>query len=336
MKAWIFQSTTKGLECVDLPDPVPGPGEVVVDLRAAGLCHSDVGIIDGTITEVLGFTPIVLGHEAAGIVSAVGEGVSNARVGDRVAISAMGDGTSGVIGQSTIGVGRHGAYAEKTVAPESELIPIPSTVTFEQAAAATDAGMTSYHAIFVRGGLRAGMKVGIVGLGGLGLTGARMAVVSGAEVYAAEINPVVHPEGLKRGVKQVVTDVKELAAFDLDLIVDFAGFGTTTAAAIEAIRPGGRIVQVGLGKQEATINTYLLAMKDLELVGAVGGTPADTAEVIKFIASGDLEIATKTIGFDEVRSGLDDLARGGVPGQRLVAILEADDQIQGPTVGGVR
>jgi D-arabinose 1-dehydrogenase-like Zn-dependent alcohol dehydrogenase len=321
MKAWMFNGVGAELELVDLPDPVPGPGEVVVDLRAAGLCHSDVGITDGTLTEVLGFTPIILGHEAAGVVSALGDGVDNAAIGDRVAISAMGDGTSGVVGRTTIGIGRHGGYAQKTLTPASELIPIPDNVPFEQAAAATDAGMTSYHGIFVRGGLQPGMKVGIIGLGGLGMTGARMAVLGGAQVYAAEINPDVHAAGLERGIEKVVNDVKDLAPFGLDLIVDFAGFGTTTAGAIEAVRHGGRIVQVGVGAQESTINTYLLAMKDLDLLGSVGGTPADTAEVINFIASGGLTIATKTIGFDEIAHGLEQLARG-VQGYRLVARVE--------------
>lgn len=321
MKAWIFKGLGAALELVDLPDPVPGTGEVVVDLKAAGLCHSDVGILDGTLTEVLGFTPIVLGHEAAGVVSAVGEGVTEAVIGDRVAVAAMGDGTSGVLGQKTIGLGRHGAYAQKTLTPASELVPIPDEVPFVQAAAATDAGMTSYRAVFGRGGLRPGMKVGVVGLGGLGMTGARIAVLGGAEVYAAEIDSEVHAAGIERGIKQIVTDVAELAPFELDLIVDFAGFGSTTAGAIEAVRHGGRIVQVGLGQQEATINTYLLAVKDLDLVGSIGGVPADTAEVIRFIASGGLTIATRTIGFDDIPAGLDELARG-VKGHRLVAAID--------------
>lgn len=318
----MFNGPDTQLELVDLPEPAPGPGEVVVDVKAAGLCHSDVGITDGTLTEVLGFTPIVLGHEAAGIISAVGEEVNDAAVGDRVAIAAMGDGKSGVIGQKTIGIGRHGAYAEKTLSPASELIPLPDEVPFTQAAAATDAGMTSYHGIFVRGGLRPGMKVGIIGLGGLGMTGARMAVLAGAEVYAAEIDTEVHAAGLERGLKKIVNDVTELAPYELDLVIDFAGFGTTTAGAIETVRHGGRIVQVGVGQQEATINAYMLAMKDLDLVGSVGGTPEDTAEVIKFIASGGLTIATTTIGFDDIPAAMEELATVGGKGRRVVASID--------------
>ena len=319
MRAWIFNGPGIPLELVELPDPSPGPHEVVVDVAAAGLCHTDVGFMEGTLQGVLGFTPIILGHEAAGVVSAIGDSVSGVTIGDRVAISAMGDGKSGVIGQKNIGVGRHGAYAEKTVSPASELIPLPDEVPFDQAAAATDAGMTCYHAVFVRGGLRPGMRVGVIGLGGLGMTVARLAVLGGAEVYAAEINEQVHEAALERGVKHVVNDVRELAPYDLELIADFAGFGTTTAGAIEVIADRGRVVQVGLGQAESTINTQLLTLKQLDLVGSLGGTPEDTVEVINFLASGDLRIATKSLGFDEIPSGLDILKRGAAEGQRFVA-----------------
>jgi D-arabinose 1-dehydrogenase-like Zn-dependent alcohol dehydrogenase len=319
MKAWMFNHVGAPLELVELPDPSPGPGEAVVDVMAAGLCHTDVTFMDGTLQGVLGFTPIILGHEAAGVVSAIGDGVANVSVGDRVAISAMGDGKSGVIGQKNIGVGRHGAYAQKSVSPASEILPISDDVPFDQAAAATDAGMTCYHAVFVRGGLRPGMKVGIIGLGGLGMTGARLAVLGGAEVYAAEINEQVHAAGRERGVKQVVRDVRDLEPFDLELIVDFAGFGTTTAGAIEVVHDGGRIVQVGLGRPEATISTHLLTLKQLELLGSLGGTPEDTVEVLKFIAAGDLTIATTAISFDDIPAGLESLERGEAPGRRFVA-----------------
>lgn len=151
------------------------------------------------------------------------------------------------------------------------------------------------------------------------MTAARLAVLGGAEVYAAEINEQVHEAALERGVKHVVNDVRELAPYDLELIADFAGFGTTTAGAIEVIADRGRVVQVGLGQAESTINTQLLTLKQLDLVGSLGGTPEDTVEVINFLASGDLRIATKSLGFEEIPSGLDILKRGEAEGQRFVA-----------------
>jgi propanol-preferring alcohol dehydrogenase len=321
MKAWIFTDEDSPLKLQEVPDPTPGAGEVVVDLRAAGLCHSDVGFMDGTLTGILGKLPIILGHEAAGVVSAIGDGVTDVRVGDRVAISAMGDGKHGVVGQKNIGVGRDGAFAEKTLAPASEIIPIGDNVSFDQAAAATDAGMTCYHALFVRGGLQPGMKVGIIGLGGLGLTAARLAVLGGAEVYAAEINTGIHETAINLGVKKVVTDILELADEGLELIADFAGFGVTTAGAIEVVADQGRIVQVGLGRPEATIKTQLVTMKQLDLLGSLGGMPEDTVEVLKFIESGELNIATEVISFEDIAEGLERLHQGKAAGKRLVASI---------------
>lgn len=319
MKAWMFIEPGKPLELHDLPDPIPGPTEAVVEVRAAGLCHTDVSFMDGSLQGPLAFTPIVLGHEVAGVVRAVGEEASGFAVGDRVAISAMGDGKSGVVGTKNIGNGRHGGYATSTLTPASELIAIPDSVSFAQAAASTDAGMTCYHALFTRGGLQPGMKVGIIGLGGLGMTAARLAVLGQSTVYAADVNERVHAAALERGVKRVVKDVQDFAGLGLDLIVDFAGFGTTTAGAIEVIADGGRIVQVGLGRAESSINTHLLTLKQLELLGSLGGTPEDTANVLKYLASGDLRIATKSITFDAIPAGLETLRLGAAPGQRLVA-----------------
>jgi propanol-preferring alcohol dehydrogenase len=119
----------------------------------------------------------------------------------------------------------------------------------------------------------------------------------------------------------VVEDVTELAPYGLDLIVDFAGFGTTTAGAIEAVRPGGRVVQVGLGLTEATISTMALIARNVTLRGSGGGRPADTAAVLGHMARGNLTIESTTIGFDDIPEGLARLERGGVIG-RIVAELD--------------
>jgi alcohol dehydrogenase, propanol-preferring len=318
MRAWQFTGGGKRLARVELADPVPREGEVVIDLQASGLCHSDVGFLEGVLEPQ--FMPIVLGHEAAGIITDVGAGVTDYSVGDRVAVSAMGDGTT-ANGVDYIGIGRNGAYADKVLAWPRELVRIPDDVSFDQAAAATDAGMTSHHALMVTGGVTAGMTVGIVGLGGLGTTAAQIAAAAGAEVIAADINPDVRALAHRLGITEVVATAAELAPFEPDVIVDFAGFGTTTAGAIEAVKAGGTVVQVGLGAAEATISTQLVTMKHLTLVGSLGGAPADTAAVVNLISAGKVSIATELIGFDDIDQGLHRLARGEVHGSRLVAAL---------------
>jgi len=87
MKAWLFTGVDAPLELIERDDPRPGPGQVVVDVKAAGLCHSDVGFLDGTLTWMLPGLPMVLGHEVAGTIRTVGEGVAGFAPGDRVVLN---------------------------------------------------------------------------------------------------------------------------------------------------------------------------------------------------------------------------------------------------------
>lgn len=311
MKAWLFTGIDEPLQLIERDDPRPGPDQVVIDVKAAGLCHSDVGFLDGTLTWMLPKLPMILGHEVAGTVSEVGQGVTSVSPGDRVVLS----------GPEEFAPGWRvdGGYATKCLGMAAGAIRLAGNVSFVQGAAATDAGMTSYGAVMISGELKAGQKVGIVGLGGLGMTGARIAVVNGAEVYGAEPNRDAWDKAKSLGVRDVVADVRELAPLGLDMIVDFAGFGTTTAGAIEAVRPGGLVVQVGLGKTEATISTAALTGRMVTLRGSRGGMGGAIQGVLKHMERGELEIAASTVGFEEIPDALERLRQGGVVG-RLVAV----------------
>ncbi|MBU6269581.1 MAG: zinc-binding dehydrogenase [Sphingomonadales bacterium] len=311
MKAWLFTGAHLPLQLVEREAPVPGPGEVLVAVKGSGLCHSDVGRMDGTLTPFMPVPPpIVLGHEVAGAIIAVGPDAGGWTVGTRVVAS----------GTVAFCPGRQcdGGYATHCLLPTHCLIRLPDNVSYVQGAAATDAGQTSHAALVGAGELKAGQKVGIVGLGGLGMTAARIAVLLGAEVHGAEPRREAWDTAMAQGMTSVVADVRELAALGLDLIVDFAGFGETTAGAILAVKPYGRVVQVGLGRTEATISTMALIGRNVTLRGSGGGTKADTQAVIDLMAAGLLEIAASSVGFDDIPEGLDRLARGGVVG-RIVA-----------------
>jgi propanol-preferring alcohol dehydrogenase len=311
MKAWLFTGAHQPFQLIERETPRPGPGEVLLEVRAAGLCHSDVGRMDGTLTPFLPKQPpIILGHEVAGVVAEVGPGVADYRVGDRVVASGTTD--------YCPGWSADGGYASHCLLPTFSLIGLPDAVSFVQGAAATDAGQTSHRAIVVAGELQPGQRVGVVGLGGLGMTGARIAVLHGAQVFAAEPRKAAWATAKAQGVVEVVEDVAQLAPYGLDLIVDFAGFGDTTAGAISAVRKGGLVVQVGLGRTQATISTAELIGKSVTLRGSGGGRPSDTAAVLAHMARGELTIAASTIGFDEIPEGLQRLERGGVVG-RIVA-----------------
>lgn len=313
MKAWHFTGTHQPLVKAEVPEPSPGPGQVKIDVKAAGLCHSDVGILeDEKWLALIPSLPITPGHEVAGVVEEVGEGVTDYAVGDRVAVWPM---------RVSVGYGVHGGFGEKVVAETEGLVRIPDNVSFAMAATSTDAGMTSHGAVMTRGGLQRGEKIGIIGLGGLGQIGARVAVLNGAELYVAEVNEAVWPLAEEIGAKRVVKDITELKDAGLDLVVDFAGFGTTTAGALETVRPGGRVVLVGMGRLEATINTYPLILGALDLKGNVGGTDGDIRAVLDWMSKGEIHPVIEEISWDEIGDGIDRLARGEVRG-RLVCIYD--------------
>lgn len=311
LRAWQMTGTGEPLRLTEVPVPSAGAGEVVVEVRAAGLCHTDVGILDDPQwTDRVGPFPLTLGHEVAGVVAEVGPGVDGWSVGDRVAVNPA--------GRSRPGLGRDGGYGPYCTAYPEDLVTVPEGLSFELAAAGTDAGRAPYRAVVVRGEVRAGDKVGIIGLGGLGQVGARVAVLRGAEVYAAEPKESLWPMARDLGVTAVAADIREFREVGLDVVVDFAGFGTTTAGAIEVVRDFGRVVQVGMGRLEATISTNQLILKQATLVGSRGGTVADIAAVYEMFASGDLSPALELIGFEEIPGAIDRLRAGRVTG-RVVA-----------------
>jgi propanol-preferring alcohol dehydrogenase len=317
MKAWQYEGNQKPISLNEIPEPEPGPGEVVIDVKAAGLCHSDLMYMENG-DRAMPFLPMTQGHENAGIISAIGEGVTGWKIGDVVGVC-----SSGV--RPPLGMFTPGGFADKLVADALDLARVPEGLDLALAALATDAGMTSYHAMAVAGGVKAGWKVGVIGFGGLGQIGARVAVLAGAEVHVAEMKEDVWPSALEVGVVDCVKDADEWAVVaganplsgtdGFDLIVDYAGFNTTQKA-LNALKRGGKVVQVGLGQPTFTIITPTILGKSIE--GSLGGTVQDIEDVFGYLLRGDITPVYTQIAFDEIGDGLEQLKQGKVAG-RLVA-----------------
>jgi alcohol dehydrogenase, propanol-preferring len=308
MRAWQFEGSGKPIALNEVPEPTPGPGEVVIDVKAAGLCHSDIMYMEvgeGTMP----FLPMTQGHENAGVISAVGDGVEGWKVGDVVGVC-----SSGV--RPPLGMFTPGGFADKLVADAPDLARVPEGLDLSLAALATDAGMTSYHAMIKVGHATTGMKVGVIGYGGLGQIGTRAAVLAGAEVHVAETKESVWDLARAAGVADVVGDASEWAGKGFDLVVDYAGFDTTQKA-VDAVKRGtGTVVQVGLGLPTFTIQSASILGKTL--VGSLGGTVQDIEEVFGLLLDREIEPAYTDIAFEEIGAGLERLRRNEVSG-RLVA-----------------
>jgi len=316
MKGWLFTGTNIPLKLIEKEDPKATPNHVVIEVKAAGLCHSDVAALqDPGWMPLFPNGPVIMGHECAGIVIEVGEGVTELKVGDRVGVNPLDQET-----REAAGYNYDGGYANLTRVPAKNCVKIPDGVSFIEGAAATDAGLTSYHALFSIGQAKAGMKVGIIGIGGLGQFAAQMAMIKGCEVYASDISEEARQLAQEIGCKKVYDNVLDMKEAECDLIVDFAGFGKTTADALEAIKPKGTVVIVGMGILTSEINTYLMITKEIKLLGSNGGTNEDLKGVYECFSAG-MKPQLTTIPFEEIDKGLEKLKNHEVKG-RLVAVFE--------------
>ena len=317
MKGWLFSGTNKPLELIEKEDPKAKPGWLVIDVKAAGLCHSDVAAMqDPGWMPLFPNGPVIMGHEFAGVVIEVGEGIENFQVGDRVGANPMNRET-----KITAGYTYDGGYAEKVRVPADQCVKIPDGVSFEEGAASTDAGITSYRALFTIGQAKEGTKVGIVGVGGLGQFALQMALIKGCDVVATDVSPEAKQLALELGASKVYDSILDMKDAECDVIIDFAGFGQTTADAIEAVRPQGTVVIVGMGKLESTINTYSMITKEVKLLGSNGGSVEDLQGVYDCFATGKMNPQLVTIPFEEIDKGLEKLKNHEVKG-RLVATFE--------------
>jgi propanol-preferring alcohol dehydrogenase len=316
MKAWQYEGTNKPLKLADIPEPEPARGEVLIETKAAGLCHSDVGALTDPAWEALiTKNPITMGHEIAGTIVALGEGVNGWRVGDNVGVCPTGP--SGI----SPGYGRDGGWQPLTVQPAKDLVKMPDNLSFELAAAGTDAGMTSYHALVTVGDVRFNDRIAIIGIGGLGQIAMQAAVRMGAEVHVAEINEDAWPLAYAWGAKEVKSSIQEYEGYDFDLVVDYVGAGSTTAGAINTIRRDGKIVLVGMGILTAEINTRDLILKQAQILGSNGGDMHDVAACYRLFAQGAVNPVVKKLSFDAIPEYLELLHQRKARG-RLVAMFD--------------
>ncbi|WAP51696.1 zinc-binding dehydrogenase [Arthrobacter sp. ATA002] len=304
----------KPIQLNEVPEPAPGPTQVIIDVKAAGLCHSDVMYME-VGDQAMPFLPMTQGHENAGVITALGSEVTGFKVGDVVGVN-----SSGV--QPPLGMFTPGGFADKLAADYRDLARVPDGMDLSLAALATDAGMTSYPAMIKVGGAAKGMKVGVIGFGGLGQIGARAAVLAGAEVHVAEMKEEAWPAAKEVGAVSCVKDAAEWMdpssarpVGTFDLIVDYAGFDTTQKA-VNAIKRGGKVVQVGLGRPTFTVATNSILGKTIE--GSLGGTVEDIEEVFDLMHRGEIRPGYEEIGFDQIAGGLERLKNNQVLG-RLVA-----------------
>ncbi|HEY0142358.1 MAG TPA: zinc-binding dehydrogenase [Thermoanaerobaculia bacterium] len=329
------------LQFIDLPDPSPAAGEIVVDVERAGICHTDAHYRAGTATMEL---PVTLGHEVAGVVSAVGDGVSDLREGERVALhylTSCGEcprckrhGEQFCPTGQMLGKDRDGGYAGRIVIPAFNAIPIPDEVSSDVAAIMMCSTATAYHALRL-GNIQKGDSVAVLGFGGLGVSAAQLARALGAsEVFAVD----VVPEKLELAAKFGATplDAREtpvhkaiLGATDgkgVDIAVEFTGNEKVAHGALRSLSPGGRLMIVAINLRKLEFNPFTdLLVRERHIIGCSDHTRAELVELMELARRGQIDMSraiTRTVPFEAgaVNGALDDLEKGSGHLRTVIAV----------------
>src|SRR3954471_12773383 len=310
MRAAVFDSASRELSIEDVPTPEPGPGEVCVRVQACGICLSDVHLIDGTIpTPLARVTP---GHEPAGVIDRLGEGVPDHWApGTRVLMAAgkpcgqcvkcvRGYPQSSCLSPLIMGFGFDGAWAEYVVVPWQALTAVPDHVPIEQAAILADAVSTPYAGLTDRAGLRQGESIGLWGIGGLGVHAVMVArMVGAAPIIALDPSEAARRRALDRGadhaldptVEGVVEQIWELTGgLGLDVAVDLFGANRVLVQADACLGRFGRLVIIGLSNEPISLGPNAqFGVTSHSLLGHLGYDKSHLDQLIGFVASRPLD-----------------------------------------------
>src|SRR5215468_5730224 len=303
MKAVVFHGPARGVSVDDVAVRDPGPGEVRVAIRAAGLCHSDQSVINGTIPYPV---PVVLGHEGAGIIESVGPGVTSVKEGDAVILSTLahcgrcpacegGKPTAcrnapnpkdvmpfSLRGAPAYQFANASAFAELTLVREQSAIPVDPRVPFDRAALIGCGIMTGVGAVLNRARVEAGASMAVFGLGGIGLSCVQGGILAGAakiiavDVVAAKLalaRQLGATHTIDASRDDPVAAVRELTRGGADYTFEAVGNLAVIRQALEALGPGGALTIVGVPKLGSSAEFVVQALyQNKAILGCRYGT----------------------------------------------------------------
>lgn len=318
MKAVRLVEINKPLEMQEIPVPEIGEKDILIKVKAAGICHSDVHYKAGL--SPVGFLPITLGHEISGIVEETGSNVSNVKSGDRVCLHYLvtcGDCyfcSSGNEQFCRAGkmLGHHldGGYADYIVVPARNAIHLPESISFEQGATLMCASATAFHAL-LKSRIIPGDRVAVFGVGGLGQSAIQLARAFGATtVFAVDIDDdklqlaADHGAVAVNGMKTDAVEEIRRATHNrgVDIAIEMIGLPHTQKQALQSVGPLGRVVLVGLSDKELPVDVYHEILgNEVELIGSNDHRLHELPRLIDFASKKILDVSkvvSKTIPLD--------------------------------------
>ncbi len=325
------------LTLCDVPEPRPGPGEVVLRPAATGICGTDLHILAG---EYRSRPPVTLGHEVAGVVEAVGEGVAGWRVGERVVtetyFSTCGhcrwcrSGLPNLCGERrSIGSMVDGGFAELLLVPAVNLHLLPESLAFPEASL-TEPLACVVRGLLETGRVEAGERVLVTGPGAIGVLATQVARAAGARVVVVGTPADEARLELARALgadAAIAVDgdetddaVRDLLGGDADVAVDCSGAAAAARLLLRLVRKGGRFVQVGLYGRPIDLDFDQVCYKELIVSGSFATVPSSWERALRLAAARDVSLAA-TVGrcypLEEHEAAFE-AVRSGVPGKMLL------------------
>jgi alcohol dehydrogenase, propanol-preferring len=331
MRALELHATRAPLRVVRRPIPEPGPGEVRVRVEACGVCGSDLFLQDGGYPSLR--LPLIPGHEAAGVVDAVGPGVEAVHPGQQVAlyyIDCPPDSPYARRGRSNIGpavrrmgVDVDGGFAEYVVRPVYSLVTTPAVVDPVTRAVLTDAMATPYHALVKVARLKTGETLAVLGIGGVGSNAVQLGKWLGARVVAVsrsdeklELAHSLGADEVVRGGRDALAAIRQACGGDgPEVVIQCVGSPPIYEQAVALAAPGGRVVLIGSTKEPFQVSAVDVIWRELALLGNRGFTEADIRDVIDLYLAGAIRtdhLTRNVRPLEEANQALDDLRAGRV------------------------
>lgn len=337
MRAAMLYSHNTPLKLEEVEIPRVGRGEVLVKIKACGLCHSDLSLIEGTASNL----PHSLGHEGAGDVVEVGEGVTGLQVGDRVCIFlrfVCGDclycrtGRDNLCANMTgkLGFSVDGAYADYAKAPARAIFKLPPSISYDEGGIMADCVATIYRAVVRKGEIKPTDNVMVQGAGGLGLSAIVLSKLVGARVIAVDVIDKKLEFAKSLGADEVINASREKVPEAIrrltegqgaDRVIDLVGTGNAVLTSLDSLAPSGRLVQVGHSKESFTVRVRQIMNQEISIVSNSANTRQDLIDTLGLAGSGKLRIKpiiTDEFQLVQVNDAIDKLRRHEILGRAVV------------------
>ena len=316
------------LAVVERPEPKPGPGEVLVRVRACSLNYRELLILRGHYNPKQRF-PLVPLSDGAGEVAEVGKGVTRVKRGDRVAAIFMQRWISGAVtdeaARSTLGGDIDGMAAEYVVLHENGLVHVPAHLSFEEAAALPCAAVTAWNALFESGRTQFGDTVLVMGSGGVSLFALQFAKLAGARVIATSSSDAklerLKQLGASEGINyRSVPEWNERVAGRADHVVEVGGAGTL-AQSLRAVRRGGRVSLIGVLTGYGEVNPTLALMKSVCVQGIFVGSRAMFEAMNRAMTGSQLRpVVDRVFPLEQIREALQYMESGAHFGKIVIRL----------------